>query len=49
MMGIGSSELSWGQITRGGGDISFFIVPSPCLLIVPILQPASGPLGRTLD
>lgn len=49
MMRICSSELSWGQITRGGGDKSFFIVPSHCLLIVLILQPARGRLRRTLD
>lgn len=47
MMRICSSELSRGQITRGGGRISSFIVPPHCLLIVPILKPASGPLGRT--
>lgn len=54
MMRIRSSALSTGQITGGGGDTSSFIVPSHCLLIVPILQPASGlgggvSLRRTLD
>lgn len=49
MMRTCSRASSRGQITGGGGDASFFIVPSRCLLIVPILRPASGPLGRTLD